>query len=104
MIHQEKRLVTDYLIAGVIVSSFAMLMLPFYVGIQTATYCLFLNLILAIGSYIMLLKSGHKYLQWAGVLIFFALAHYFFFSSTLKLVDTLIFISIICFATVVTPL
>lgn len=101
MIHQEKRLVTDYLIAGVILSSYGMFLLPFYAGIQTATYCLFLNIILSIGGYIMLMKSGHRYLLWAALVIFFSLLHYLLFSASLLIVDTLIFISIICFATMV---
>lgn len=101
MIKQEKRLVTDYLIAGVILSSFAMLFLSFYVDIQIATYCLFLNLILSIGGCIMLIPSGHKYLRWAAALIVLALLRNILFWGTIKFVDTLIFISIICFATVV---
>lgn len=100
MFQRTKRLVTDYLIMGVILSSFAMMFLSFYVNIQTATYFLFLNIVLSIGSYIMITKSGHRNLYWAGLVIFFALAHYAMFSSSLKFVDTLIFISIICFAAV----
>ena len=101
MFQRKKRLVTDYLIMGVILSSFAMIILSFYIDIQTATYFLFLNIVLSIGSYFMLMRSGHKYLYWAGIVIIFALMHYVLFSSSLKLVDTLIFISIICFAAVV---
>lgn len=82
MIAQKKRMVTDYLIGGVLLSSFAMLFLSFYIDIQIASYFLFLNLALSIGACLMLIPSKHVYLYWVAGLAALSLLQYLLFLGT----------------------
>lgn len=85
------------LIRLVILSSFCMIFLSFWLEIGQVTIFLFINIAASILAYIVSFKNRNRAYYGGLLFIAAALAHYLIFMDTLKLVDSLILISIVCF-------
>lgn len=94
--------ILDNLILIIICSAYGMISLSFILNIQQASYFLFLCMGASFLSFLVLFISvRNRILNIAVLFALITLLHYLFFYGTVKIVDSLIVISVVFFATVV---
>lgn len=100
MVSTNKRL-SDKILSLILLSSFCMIGCAFFMDIDTITLFLFLNIALCILAYFVQIRTNRVMVKCSLIMIGIILLHYLLYMETLKFVDVLILISIICFVKVV---
>ena len=102
MNHNRKWIITiDTIVSAVIIFSYAMILGTFYIDIALTTYFLFLNITLSLVGIGMLIRGKDQLINIAVVFATLTIAHYLFYLGTVKLVDELIVIAVVCYAAII---
>lgn len=91
----------DTIVSVIIISSYGMILGTFYIDIAFTTYFLFLNIALSFVGIGLLIRSKDQLINIAVFFAILTIVHYLFYWGTVKLVDELIVISVVCYAAII---
>lgn len=97
----RKSKLSDQIISMILISAFCMIGFAFFVDIAVVTLFLFLNMVLSMLAFLLQIRYKRPYIQYSILLIILIILHFCFYYEDIKLVDSLIFVSVVCFITVV---